>query len=217
MKKVFIAMITLSAGIFLVSCKQEKVDAPVILGTKSVNDLQADTILGVYTSGPATGQPYGSGKFTFYSLERNEVVANSDSATNKWDLAFRGTTVLTNSGTSGPGNGGAYIYVGTFADLGQVSADSSFRVDNGSASLAIRSGSGNGWYNYNGATQIVTPIPGRVLVIRTATGKYAKVEILNYYKGGITIPANASDEEKLKKQRYYTFRYIFQPNGSVKF
>jgi hypothetical protein len=217
MKKVFIAMAMIGSVSFLVSCEGNDVTAPVVLGTKTVNDLQADTILGIYTSGPATGQPYGSGKFTFYSLERNEVVPNSDSATNKWDLGFRGTTVITNSGSSGPGNGGAYMYVGTFAEVSQVSADSTFRVDNGSSSLAIRSGSGNGWYSYNGATQIVTPIPGRVFLVRTATGKYAKVEILNYYKGGVTLPATATDEEKLKKQRYYTFRFTYQPNGSTRF
>ena len=51
-------------------------------------------------------------------------------------------------------------------------------------------------------------------MIRTATGKYAKIEILNYYKGGVTLPATASDADKLTKQRYYTFRYAYQPNGT---
>lgn len=217
MKKAFIAAVVSGAAFFLVSCDKNEATSPVGLGTITVKDLQADTILGIYTSGPATGQPYGSGKFTFYSLERNQVVDNADSATNKWDLGFRGTTIITNSGNSGPANAGAYMFVGTFGDVTQVSADSTFRVDNGSSALAIRSGSGNGWYSYNGATQIVTPIPGRVFVIRTATGKYAKVEILNYYKGGVTLSGTASDEEKLKKQRYYTFRYVYQSNGSTKF
>ena len=217
MKNVFVAIAALGSTFFFASCEKNENTGPVALGTVTVKDLQADTILGVYTSGPATGQPYGSGKFTFYSLERNEVVDNADSATNKWDLGFRGTTIITNSGTSGPANGGAYLFVGTFADVNQVSADSTFRVDNGSGALAIRSGSGNGWYSYNGATQIVNPIPGRVIIVRTATGKYAKVEILNYYKGGVTLSGTATDEEKLKKQRYYTFRFTYQANGSTKF
>jgi hypothetical protein len=54
-------------------------------------------------------------------------------------------------------------------------------------------------------------------VIRTANGKYAKVEILNYYKGGVTPDASASDDDKLKKQRYYKFRYIVQPDGTKTF
>jgi hypothetical protein len=54
-------------------------------------------------------------------------------------------------------------------------------------------------------------------VIRTAVGKYAKIEIQNYYKGGVTPDATASDNDKLTKQRYYTFRYTFQSDGSKKF
>jgi hypothetical protein len=54
-------------------------------------------------------------------------------------------------------------------------------------------------------------------MIRTASGKYAKLEILNYYKGGVTPPATASDAIKLSEQRYYTFRYTYQPNGSKNF
>jgi hypothetical protein len=66
-------------------------------------------------------------------------------------------------------------------------------------------------------TTLVSPIAGRVLVIRTATGKFAKIEILNYYKGGVTLPATASVSDKLFKQRYYTFRYAYQPNGAKTF
>jgi hypothetical protein len=66
-------------------------------------------------------------------------------------------------------------------------------------------------------TNLVTPAAGRVLVIRTATGKFAKIEILNYYKGGVTPDATASNADKLTKQRYYTFRYAYQPNGSKTF
>jgi len=205
---------TALTGLF--SCKKDN-SVAVALQSQQVSNLAADTIIGVYTSGPATGQPYGSGKFTFYSLETNSIVASSDSATSKWDIAFRGTTIITNSGNSGPANGGAFVFVGIFDDLKTVPADSIFRVDNGPSAYAIHTGSGNGWYSYNGATNLITPIPGRILVIRTASGKFAKVEIQNYYKGGITPDASASDADKLSKQRYYTFRYIFQPGGTKNF
>ena len=219
MKTKFISMfaiIALSGAMMLFSCKKDK-NETAVLQSKQVKDLQADTIIGVYTSGPATGQPYGSGKFTFYSLETNSLIANSDSATNKWDIGLRGTTIITNGGNSGPASGGAFVYVGTFDDLKSVPADSVFRIDNAPTSYAIHTGSGNGWYSYNGATNIITPIPGRILVIRTASGKYAKIEIQNYYKGGVTPDASASDEDKLKKQRYYTFRFIYQSSGSKNF
>ncbi len=178
-----------------------------------VSDLPADTIIGIGTD----GQPYGSGKFTLYSLEQNKIIANTDSASTMWDIGFRGTTIITNSGNSGPGNGGAFIYIGLFSDLNTIPSDSTFRIDNAPTSYAIPTGSGNGWYIYDGADFLINPIPGRVLVIRTASGKYAKIEIINYYKGGVTPPASASDEEKISKQRYYTFRYIYQADGSKTF
>ena len=48
--------------------------------------------------------------------------------------------------------------------------------------LAICTGSDNGWYNYNRATNLILPIPGRTIVLRTADGNYAKMRILSYYK-----------------------------------
>ncbi len=213
MKANLILLAAITTGVLLTSCDKEDVTAPVTVQTKTVSNLQADTIIGIAPS----GQPYGSGKYTLYSLETNSVIANTDSATSKWDVGFRGTTIIINGGNSGPAAGGAFVYTGTFSDLMQISADSVFRVDNAPTSYAIKTGSGNGWYNYNGATQLITPIPGRILVVRTASGKYAKMEITNYYKGGVTPDATASDNDKLTKQRFYTFRYTFQSDGTKKF
>jgi hypothetical protein len=64
---------------------------------------------------------------------------------------------------------------------------------------------------------LVTAIPGRVLVIKTASGKYAKVEILNYYKGGLTPSSTASDSTKSYGSRFYKFRYTYQADGSMNF
>jgi hypothetical protein len=177
-----------------------------------VKDVPADTIVGL----SGIGQPVGVGKFTFYSFENNAVVANSDSNSTKWDIGVRGTTIITNGGTSGPGNGGAFIYVGTFDDLTSVPADSTFKVD-ASPNLAITAASNRGWYLYTPQTNLVTPLPGRVLVIRTATGKFAKVEILNYYKGGTTPDATAPDALKIYSQRYYTFKFAYQADGTKNF
>ena len=213
MKTNLIALTVFTTGVLFASCSKDEVPAPVTVQTKTVSSLQADTIIGIASN----GQPYGSGKYTLYSLESNSTIPNTDSATTKWDIGFRGTTIITNSGNSGPGAGGAFVYTGTFSDLAQIPTDSTFRIDNAPAAYAIKTGSGNGWYSYNGATNLITPIPGRILVIRTASGKYAKVEIQNYYKGGVTPDATASDNDKLMKQRYYTFRYTFQSDGSTKF
>jgi hypothetical protein len=177
----------------------------------TVKNLPADTILGIGAMGP-----YGAGKYSFFSLETNSKISNADSASSNWDLAFAGTTVRINNGTSGPGNGGAFVYTGTFDALTSVPVDSTFRVDNAPV-YAITKGSGKGWYTYDGPNNIITATPGRVLVIRTASGKYAKVEILNYYKGGVTPATTASDSIKAFDSRYYTFRYTYQSNGSTTF
>ncbi|MCY7362832.1 MAG: HmuY family protein, partial [Ignavibacteria bacterium] len=147
----------------------------------------------------------------------NKIIPNSDSASTKWDIGFRGTTIITNSGNSGPATGGAFIYVGLFDGLKTKHADSVFKVDNAPSAYAITSGSNRGWYVYDGINNLINPIPGRVLVIRTASGKFAKIEIINYYKGGVTPPASASDAFKSSEQRYYTFRFTFQPNGTKVF
>ncbi|MBI5372405.1 MAG: HmuY family protein [Sphingobacteriales bacterium] len=177
----------------------------------SVKNLPADTIVGL-----VGGQPVGVGKYSFFNLRTNTWVANTDSASANWDLAFSGSTIRINAGTSGPAAGGAFVWVGSFDNLATIPADSVFKTDNYPA-YAITKGSGKGWYSYDGATNLLNPIPGRVLVIKTANGKYAKVEILNYYRGGVTPSASATDEVKTSEQRYYTFRYTFQSNGSTTF
>jgi len=54
-------------------------------------------------------------------------------------------------------------------------------------------------------------------VIKTATGKYAKMEIMNYYKGGTTPLSTATDSIKAYDSRYFTFRYTYQANGTTTF
>ena len=197
----------------MVACTKSDSTTVMPVTAVMVKDIPADTVVGL----SAQGIPITNGKYTFYSLEKNAVVPNSDSASSKWDIAFMATKIITNGGTSGTGLGGAFIYTGLFDALTTIPTDSVFKTDNAPASYAITYGSGKGWYNYDGLTNIITPLAGRVLVIRTASGKYAKMEITSYYKGGVTLSATASDADKLNKQRYYTFRFAYQPNGTKTF
>jgi len=210
--KPFSLVLILSSILF--ACTKDKTPIVLPVTAITVSNLPADTVLGVNA---ITGMPFSAGKYTFYSLERNAIVPNTDSASTQWDLAFAGSKILTNGGTSGKGLGGAFIYTGLFNDVKTISNDSVFKTDNAPGSFAVTFGSGKGWYVYDQLTSLVTPLAGRVLVIRTASGKYAKVEIINYYKGGVTLPTTASESDKLSKQRYYTFRYAYQPNGSKTF
>lgn len=196
------------AGILLLAaCKKKEEPKPLVLEVQTVSNLAADP-----TSNPTTGQPQpATGKFTLYSLRENAIVPNADSTTNKWDIGFRGTTIIVNGGAIRAGQGGAFIFTGLFEDFKEVDANQEFATDQSPTQLAIPTGSGNGWYNYNPQQNWISPIPGRVLVIRTGDGKFAKVEILSYYKDAPTTPSPSA------QARYYTFRFVFQPNGSRKF
>jgi hypothetical protein len=170
--------------------------------------VQAQTVTSLSAAGTAssTGQPIAAKYYTFYSLADGKQIAYTDSNSTKWDVAFKGTTILINGGASGPGQGGAQVYTGLFADL--VTAPiTGYSVD-GAAAKAIPTGSGNGWYAYSSTTNVVTPIAGRVLAIRTALGKYAKMEIQNYYQNAPAAPTSAN------ASGYYTFRYVYQPSGT---
>jgi len=204
----------LGLSIALIACTKDEETIVVPVSAITVKDLAADTVTGLGLD----GRPQSAGTTTYYSLVDNKIIASSDAASTKWDIAFSSTKITVNCGTSGPGIGGAFVFKGLFDDLKTIPVDSTFATDNSNAaSFAIPLGSGRAWYTYDGLTTLVSPIAGRVLVIRTATGKFAKIEIISYYKGGATLPASASVNDKLFKQRYYTFRYAYQPNGSKTF
>ncbi len=177
----------------------------------TVKDLLADSVIGI---DPKTQMPKSVGLYTYFNIEKNKIISIADTANGNWDLAFKTTTILINGGTSGNAQGGAFIYKGLFEDLKNISADSVFKVDNAPTSYAITTGTDKGWYHYDGQTNIVTPVAGRILVIRTAKGKYAKIEITSYCKGGVNLTPSASYEDILFKQRYYNFRFTYQPNGT---
>ena len=156
------------------------------------------------------GQPI-SGAFTKFDFD---LGMETDSETD-WDIAFRATDIIVNGGMSmgttdepdRTGDAGAYIVTGTMADVTEVDVNL-FTQDSGSG-YAIVSGSGNGWYTYTGPpTYLITPTAGKILVFKTADGKYAKVEILSYYQGAPENPDAFTDPS-----RYYTFNYVYQPNS----
>lgn len=148
------------------------------------------------------------GAFTFYSLRDSAIVSHADSNSTKWDLAFRSTTVLTNSGTSGPGEGGAIVLTATDYDTLSTAPDVEYMIDQEGQPAISRA-----WYTYTGPPghQILMN-PGVVLVIRTADGRYAKLKFTSYYQGGEAVPSSLES-----RSRFYHFTYTFQPDGSRSF
>ena len=103
-----------------------------------------------------------------------------DSSDTDWDIGFRGTSIIVNGGVSlgttdepsRTGDAAAYVANGTFFSVMQ--ADTSLLTQDSTNGYAIATGSGNGWYTYSGPpTFLITPTPGKILVFRTADGKYA--------------------------------------------
>ena len=187
-------------------------EGPVLLAVES------DTVQNLFA--PQTGgQDQGpiSGTFTKFDF----ASGNTTTSDTEWDIAFRGTSIIINGGISlgtideptRTGNGAAYIATGSFTSVADV--DNSLFVQDSDQGYAIPSGSGNGWYNYEFMTNTIEPIAGRILVIRTRDGRFAKVEVLSYYKDA---PADITPEIAANDLRYYTFNYTFQPNeGTTSF
>ena len=156
------------------------------------------------------GQPI-SGLFTKFDFDTGMETDNETD----WDIAFRATDIIVNGGTSmgttdeptRSGDAGAYIATWTMADVTEV--DVNLFTQDSESGYAIISGSGYGWYTYAGPpTYLITPTPGKILVFKTADGKYAKVEILSYYQGAPVNPDAFTDQS-----RYYTFNYVYQHNS----
>ena len=199
------------AGTFLLAfnagCESSEVEEPGI-------DLQAKTVENLHAPNDvmdrSTGEITEEKPFRYYSLENNQEVDNRDG---NWDIGFKGTTLIVNSGTSGSGTAQGTVVTGAFDEMSEVPSTVEFLSD-GADGMAIPTGSGNGWYNYNPSTHVISPIPGRVLLIRTNAGNYAKVEVLSYYQDN---PPLAEVDPMSSPGSYYTFRYTLQPNGSTNF
>ncbi len=157
--------------------------------------------------------------YTLFSFSDNAIVLNADSATSKWDIGFRGTTIILNGGVSGPGLAAGQIITGIFDELAE--APSTGYNQDSETSKAIVGSAAGGWYTYTGEApagpkHAVLPNAGRILVLKTADGKYVKVEMISYYQGNPnTTTAGFADVTTRPASRFYTFRYIYQADGTT--
>ena len=189
--------------IFGFACDNSSSSEEDLIITNTINDVPADT--------------GSTGEFTFVNLSRGEIV--TDSASTDWDLGFAQTTIITNGGVSGPGNGGAYVLNNiTFEEVTEVPTNITIGEDAAAGDFAIPTGSGNGWYNYNPQLFAVFPIENTVILVRTATGNFAKVEIMSYYEGNPdpSDPAFLNPATR-SASRFYTFRVTVNDDGGTTF
>lgn len=198
--KFFITLVAGGTLAFMTSCSKEEdpfADAAQG-GGKEIINLKTDSS--------------DTGHYTLFSFKTGQTVPNSDSATDKWDIGFLATTIIVNSGNSGPSVVQAQTFKGIYAE--QKSAPLEGYLSDTPQRKAIMTGSGNGWYNYNEDKHVITAIPGRTLFFRTTEGKFVKMEIYSYYKDK---PADKDLDYMSSIPRYYSFRYELQTNGSNQF
>ncbi len=176
--------------ISLFSCKKEEVT--LITATKEFS----------VSSSPM-------GQANYFSFEKGDAVVLENTDNLEWDFGLTLITFITNSGISGPGQGGAQVVDGTFESITEA-PELGYRTD-AMGDLAVT----NEWYDYNSATRSFSPKAGKILVFRTAKGKYAKMEVIKAEPtddaGNIVVPPVFPTKIK------YTFQYAYQDSGSRKF
>lgn len=156
----------------------------------------------------------GSNMWKYFSFAKNDTITVTDPGNStSWDLAFQRYRIRTNGGKSGSGSGSAansYQKGQTgFDALRSVSDTSTFASDD-SLNIVIQQGYATyvvnpvlyTWFTLEFATQGTQIVPtDYIYVIKTGTGKYAKVWFKSYYSA-----SNVSG--------YVTIQYKYQPDGS---
>ncbi len=141
--------------------------------------------------------------YVYFDFSSGRPVKIQDSSSLEWDLAFRRSKVISNGGASSKLGKAGLI------DLGSVGFDTVTEVptENYILDVGARTETENPVllkpYNYNYFTHKLTA-KGNVYATRTADGKYAKFEFLDFYCDN-------------KEVGCIKFRYVYQNNGSNSF
>jgi hypothetical protein len=190
MKRTMMAIIATAAlGSIFTSCKKDDTPQNTII-------TKTDSLLVNFSS---------TKTFAFFNFKNDAVVANTDSASTKWDFGLRFTTFILNSNAYGSGNAGAILQNTLYSGVTEAPA-TGYAYDTTSSQKAIKDGS---WYNYNPTTRTFSPKAGQTFFFRTADNFYVKMELLavDY------APFVGTQPDKL----IYRFRYTYQANGSTRF
>lgn len=157
--------------------------------------------------------------YTFFSFRTGDVVSRTDSASLDWDIAIRGTSVLTNSGSSGPGEAGAILLDLPFNQI-EMAPSEGYAVDT-EEEPAIKGR--DGWYIYTGhegtpPLHAIIPIDDVTIVLKTADGNhYVKLEMISYYYDNPdTSTEEFANTDTRPENRYYTFRYAIQQTEDLR-
>lgn len=129
---------------------------------------------------------------TYLDLATATQVAITDKqapASTAWDLAIKRPVLFTNDGDGGPGAGGTRVVSKAFDQVTAADATGKFAtesfVDTNCNAKTDAAGdiltTFSNWYDYDQATNVLTPHPNTTYVVRGGTGKLYKIGILTYY------------------------------------
>jgi hypothetical protein len=193
------------------SKKDNQLDSPDGHST-TIADLVGDT-----SAQMSQGTPFTTLYFSF-ATGSAVTISDPDKITTKWDLAFTGPYNAEvfinyggyeyNPGYGGPGQG-AVIQVDVPYDKVDTAPDAATFNASTLTKIGWDAGSGRGWFFYSLDNHIAVPVKNRTFVIRTAAGKYAKLELLSMYKGNPPVVTDL-----YWPAPYFTFRYFVQEDGS---
>lgn len=204
------------------SCSKNEVKPQLEDGKSTViRDLEGDT--GASMADGVDGKqkrPFLDWYFSFKTQQKiTDTLANAK--TSNWDIGFTGiynSMIVINNGSDekrpgygGPGKGlivaveKSYDLVTEAPTLAEMEANNlSFVGWDGYPQPYNR-----GWYFYDMSTHISVPVKGRTFVLLTADGKFAKLELLNIYKGNPSVVTDLHWPAP-----YFTFRYYVQQDGT---
>jgi hypothetical protein len=180
-------MAVVGAAAVLVALTLRQPDVPVYTPTAA-----APSDVGRRLAGPVlyTIDASESDAWRYFSFRLGSVVADEGRG---WDLAFRRYAIIT-------GQGGGALDLGErrFDEVRSVPADGYVATERAGdpRNPAIAS-----WYRYGFFSHVLTP-KGHVWAVRTADGRYAKLEMVGYYCPG-------------SRPGCPTFRYVYQGDGTT--
>lgn len=139
-------------------------------------------------------------RWVAFDFSRRSVVPADDLRGLDWDLAFNRFRIRTNGGATNPAGPGGALDLGRAAfDSVLVVPDSGYVQDARVSANETRNPALERWYDYSWLSHRLTPKP-RVYAVRTADGRYAKIEVLSYYCADGTAGC-------------VTFRYVYAGDG----
>jgi hypothetical protein len=144
------------------------------------------------TSGPAlqaTGQPPDTAQYTIDARSKKEwVFFNFAQGTNvstlqdalDWDIAFRRTDVLTNSGDTNPQGLGGAVDLGNVVLEEAAAPSAEFAQDVTHEERGLESPALHSWYNYDWTSHIITS-KNHAYALRAGAGEVVLLTFVSYY------------------------------------